>query len=67
MTEKDRLILNQKLSAFPELEWTRGNRTWWIGRLKKKSFDTSSVNNDLKSGEKNKELENSLDNNNNLK
>ena len=35
MTEKDRLILRSKLTSFPELEWTRGNRTWWIGRLKK--------------------------------
>ena len=40
MTEKDRLILNQKLSAFPELEWTRGNKTWWIGRLKKKTSES---------------------------
>ncbi len=37
MTEKDRLILNKCLKSFPQLEWTRGNRTWWIDRLKKKS------------------------------
>ena len=35
MTEKDRLILRTKLYTFPELEWKKGNRTWWIGRLKK--------------------------------
>ena len=36
MTEKDRFILDKCLKSFPQLEWTRGNRTWWIGRLKKK-------------------------------
>ena len=39
MTEKDRLILYKKLNKFPELEWARGNRSWWIGRLKKKTDD----------------------------
>ncbi len=36
MTEKDRLILTSELTAFPQLEWIRGSRKWWIGRLKKK-------------------------------
>lgn len=36
MTEKDRLIIDRKLESFPQLEWIRGNRIWWIGRLKKR-------------------------------
>lgn len=44
MTEKDRLILHKKLSSFPQLEWERGSRTWWIGRLKKKSVDGEEKN-----------------------
>ena len=37
MTEKDRLILPSKINGYPQLEWTRGNRNWVIGRLKRKS------------------------------
>ncbi len=40
MTENDRLILFNRLYTFPELEWIRGNRTWWVGRLKKKTPDS---------------------------
>ncbi len=36
MTEKDRLITFSKLNSFPQLEWIKGNRTWWIGRLKER-------------------------------
>jgi hypothetical protein len=43
MTEKDRLIIAYKLTSarFPQLEWLKGNRNWWIGRLKKKSESDS--------------------------
>ena len=34
MTKKDRLILDHELASFPQLEWIRANRHWWIGRLK---------------------------------
>ena len=36
MTEKDRLFTFSKLNCFPQLEWIKGNRTWWIGRLKER-------------------------------
>ena len=42
MTDKDRLILFSVPGKFPQLEWKRGNRFFWIGRLKQAS-DTVEI------------------------
>lgn len=34
MTEKDRLILSLVPGNYPQLEWKKGNMSFWIGRLK---------------------------------
>lgn len=42
MTSKDRLILSSVPGDFPQLEWKKGNRYFWIGRLKAAS-DTAEI------------------------
>ena len=42
MTSKDRLILTYVPGDFPQIEWKKGNRYFWIGRLKAAS-DTAEI------------------------
>ena len=42
MTEKDRIILRSVPGNFPQLEWIRGNKCWWIGRLKREDEKENS-------------------------
>ena len=43
MTDKDRFILTSVPGNFPQLEWKKGNKYFWIGRLKAAS-NTAEIN-----------------------